>query len=85
MKEDLDLDDLGSSDDENETGGNSKKFDMKFKDLIYFLRFTHRQLVHNSSYQVKKARDTSHVSAALAVETPVNDAESAVAEAVAAL
>ena len=40
--------------------------------------------MHNSSYQVKKARDSGHVSAALAVETPVNE-ESAAAEAVAAL
>ena len=83
MKEDLDLDKEGSNDDDDEHDKSSSKFDLKFKDLIYFLRYTHRQLVHNSSYQVKKARDSGHISAALAVETPVN--EDAVTEAVAAL
>ena len=88
MKEDLDLDDMGSSDDESEGGKKITKFDMKFKDLIYFLRYTHRQLIHNSSYQVKKARDSGNISAALALEMAANDAgavESAATEAVAAI
>ena len=47
MEDDLNLDESDSSDDEDKE--KKRGYDMKFIDLIKFLRFSHRQMDYDTS------------------------------------
>lgn len=66
MEDDVDLDDSSSSDEENKENKEKKRgYDMKFIDLIKFLRFAHRHMDYDSSYNKKVSQAGHHVAAAV--------------------
>ena len=74
MKDDPNLDESGSTDEENEENhGVKDKYRVKFQDLILFLRRVHRDIYYQAAYQTRKSQGTSQVAAAIVEDVSHED------------